>query len=272
MGNVWGQLFPPEPHFTEKEIPSLEGGVFIVTGGNSGVGLEIVKILYAPGGTVYMAAVDAFLAQESRLDVLFNNAGITRQPAGSATKQGHEMHMGTNCLGPRLLSPRPRTAYASSLPPSGIVDLTGPPGGLSFEELKPGHFHSDMNRNYSASKAGNWFLASEFDKRTPDVVSVVQSPGTLKTKGWDGTPKLVRIIMAPLLYPPKFGAYTGLWACLSAEVKKGDGQKLINPWGRWHETPKKEVVASLSTKEAGGTGLAAEFFDFCTSRPRNTLD
>jgi NADPH:quinone reductase-like Zn-dependent oxidoreductase len=59
MGNVWGQLFPPKPHFTEKEIPSLEGKVFIVTGGNSGVGLEIVKILYARGGTVYMAGRSA---------------------------------------------------------------------------------------------------------------------------------------------------------------------------------------------------------------------
>lgn len=262
-----------------------------------------MKNLYARGGTVYMAgrsapkiaaeieaikvatpnptgqlkslvldlsdlrtikpAVDAFLAQESRLDVLFSNAGITRQPGGSATKQGHEMHMGTNCLGPYLLTKllvpilqgtsksAPKDSVRVIFTSSGIVDLMGPPGGLSFEELKPGHFHSDMNRNYSASKAGNWFLASEFDKRIPDVVSVVQSPGTLKTKGWDGTPKLVRIMMAPLFYPPKFGAYTGLWAGLSAEVKKGDGQKFINPWGRWHETPKKEVVASLSTKERG---------------------
>jgi NAD(P)-dependent dehydrogenase (short-subunit alcohol dehydrogenase family) len=145
---VWTQLFPPAPHFTEAQIPSLAGKVYIVTGGNSGVGRELAKILYAKGGTVYIAGrtltkiesaikeiitdvaaaatqtkestaagqfhslivdlgnlptiapcVTAFLAKESRLDVLFNNAGVSRQPGGSVTTQGHEIHVGTNCLG-----------------------------------------------------------------------------------------------------------------------------------------------------------------------------
>jgi hypothetical protein len=146
MGGAWTQLFPPAPHFTEAQTPSLAGKVYIVTGGNSGVGRELVKILYAKGGTVYVAGrtltkiesaieeikaevaatqtkdstaagqlhsliidlgnlstiapcVSTFLAKESRLDVLFNNAGLSRQAAGSVTTQGHEIHMGTNCLG-----------------------------------------------------------------------------------------------------------------------------------------------------------------------------
>ncbi|KAK9240422.1 hypothetical protein V1525DRAFT_394915 [Lipomyces kononenkoae] len=319
MGGVWTQLFPPSPHFTENEIPSLVGKVFIVTGGNAGVGVELVKILYSRGGTVYMAGrsatkiateieaikaaaetdspagelkslivdlsdlstipgcVSTFLAQESRLDVLFNNAGLSRQPSGSVTAQGHEMHMGTNCLGPYLLTKLLlpiliKTAKSSSkdsvrivFTSSGIIDLVGPPGGLSFAELEPGKHSNDMNRNYSASKAGNWFLASEFDKRfsKDGIVAVAQSPGTLKTKGWDGTPWLVKLLMKPLFYPPKMGAYTGLWAGLSPDVKSGDGQKFINPWGRWHDSPKKEIVESLKTKEEGGTGLAAEFWDYC---------
>lgn len=318
MGGVWSQIFPPSPHFTEKEVPSLVGKVFIVTGGNAGVGLELVKILYSRGGTVYMAGrsaakiaaeieaiqaaaetvpiagkikslivdlsdlstirscVSTFLSQESRLDVLFNNAGLSRQPPGSVTAQGYELHMGTNCLGPFLLTKlllpilietsktAPKDSVRVVFTSSGIIDLAGPLGGVSLAELEPGKHSKDMNRNYSASKAGNWFLASEFDKRyaKEGIVFVVQNPGTLKTKGWDGTPWLVRQLMRPLFYPPKMGAYTELWAGLSQDVKSG-GQKFIIPWGRWHDNPKKEIVESLKTPEEGGTGLAAKFYDYC---------
>jgi NAD(P)-dependent dehydrogenase (short-subunit alcohol dehydrogenase family) len=123
LGNA---LFPPAPTFTEKDLPSLTGNVIIITGAASGVGYELSKMLYAKGGTVYMAArsekrcrdaiskikteiskstgtlvsmvidladlvtikpaVDAFLKQENRLDVLIHNAGIMEPPAGSKTK------------------------------------------------------------------------------------------------------------------------------------------------------------------------------------------
>lgn len=59
------------------------------------------------------------------------------------------------------------------------------------------------------------------------------------------------------------GEYTGLWAGPSPDVKNGDGQKFIIPWGRWHSSPKRDIVESLKTKEQGGTGLAVEFFDYC---------
>lgn len=52
------QIYPPRPAFTEANVPadSQNGRVFIVTGGNAGVGLELVKILYAAGATVYIAS------------------------------------------------------------------------------------------------------------------------------------------------------------------------------------------------------------------------
>ena len=54
MGKFTTQMFPPSPAFTESSLSSLTGKVFIVTGGNSGVGLELVKILYAKGAKVYI--------------------------------------------------------------------------------------------------------------------------------------------------------------------------------------------------------------------------
>ncbi|PVH76768.1 NAD(P)-binding protein [Cadophora sp. DSE1049] len=320
MGKLLSQFFPPSPTFTEKDVPSLAGKVFIVTGGNSGVGFELVKILYAKGGIVYIASrspdkvataineikalhtttigklnglyldlgdlttvppcVSAFLAQESRLDVLFNNAGISQEPYGTVSKQGHEIHMATNCLGHFLLtkmllpillrtaksSPEAsvRVVYTSS----GIIDIAAPPGGLSLADLVPGGFSKSLDRKYAASKAGCWMLTAELDKRTrkDGLLCVCQSPGTLNTKGWDRAPRMVKLMMKPVMHEPKMGAYTGLWAGLSPEVKLEDGGKIGLPWGRWDTDPKKEMLASMKSKEEGGTGLSAEFWAWCEER------
>jgi NADPH:quinone reductase-like Zn-dependent oxidoreductase len=54
--NLFNQWFPPKPSFTENEVPSQHGKVFIVTGGNGAVGYELIKILYGTGATIYMAS------------------------------------------------------------------------------------------------------------------------------------------------------------------------------------------------------------------------
>jgi NAD(P)-dependent dehydrogenase (short-subunit alcohol dehydrogenase family) len=56
MGGLITRFFPPSPAFTENGIRSLAGRVYIVTGRNKGVGLEVVKIIYAQGGTVYVTS------------------------------------------------------------------------------------------------------------------------------------------------------------------------------------------------------------------------
>lgn len=325
MGGIFTQFFPPHPNFTERDVPCLKGKIFIVTGGNSGIGLELVKIIYSKGGTVYIAGrsvskidseieaiksshtancgnlkslpldlsdlttisicASTFLAQESRLDVLWNNAGIAQAPAGTISAQGHEAHIGTNCLGPFLLTKLLlpvliRTASLSAkasvrvvFTSSGIVDMTGPPGGVSLAELALGNQSKDKSRNYSASKAGNWLLASEFDKRTrkDGLICVTQSPGTLKTKGWEKAPWVARILFTPVMHEPKMGAYTDLWAGLSQEVKCEDGGKCAIPWGRWHPSPREDILESLKTKEEGGTGLAADFFAWCEEQTKGYL-
>ncbi|RSL60177.1 hypothetical protein CEP54_006882 [Fusarium duplospermum] len=53
---AYTQLFPPSPPLTEDNVPSQRGKVFIVTGGNSGIGFELCKILYTTGATIYMTS------------------------------------------------------------------------------------------------------------------------------------------------------------------------------------------------------------------------
>ncbi|KIW03650.1 uncharacterized protein PV09_04973 [Verruconis gallopava] len=277
MGAKWTQFFPPKPALTKENFPSQAGKVLIVTGGNTGIGFELVKILYSKGGTVYTAArsvesisnaitsiksecqtsepkgklkslvvnlsdlnlvsvaAASFLGQETRLDVLFNNAGIAQVPAGSLSTARN------------LPKGWVRIVWTSS----SIVDIAGPPGGVSLDELIPGNYNEDKAHNYSASKAGNRMLASEFSKRhceSEGIISITQNPGNLKTKSWDTVP-LLKFIFGPLLHDARFGAYTEIWCGMSEEVKVEDGGRFAIPWGRWHPDPRKDVLESLKGKD-----------------------
>ncbi|KAI9154665.1 het protein [Paramyrothecium foliicola] len=316
MGAALTQLFPGKPTFTEDNVPSLDGKVFLVTGGTNGVGLELVKLLYAKGGTVYLpcrsaskatqtvetiqsifptstgslkilkldlndlasvkACASAFLAQESRLDVLWNNAGISYAPPSELTIQGHEPHLGINCLGAFLLTKlllpvlkqtariTPAASTRVILIGSGMVDMAAPPGGIPMNEVKSGKPSDDLSRNYTISKTGDWFLASEFDRRhrTDGIVFLTQNPGNLVTNIWDRVPWVIRAAVRLVLHPAKQGAYAELWAGLSTEIKLDDGGRYGIPWGKWHPSPRRDLMQSLKTKEAGGTGVAAEFWDW----------
>lgn len=323
MGVTFSQFFPPRPTLTETNLPSQKGKVFIVTGGTSGVGFELCALLYQAGGKVYLAgrsesnaqaaiskikahptasagditflmlsledlttikpAVEIFTASESRLDALFNNAGVSLPPRGSVSAQGHELQMATNCLGhyifTQLLLPI-LLRTAESAPPAEVrvvwtssiaVDASAPKGGMIISELTD--IPSNQQRNYLNSKTGNWFLASALAGQvgSKGILSVTQNPGNLKTGLLRHAPKLLGIVSAPLLYHAKMGAYTELWAGLSGDLGIEDGGKYVVPWGRLHPSPRQDLVAALKSQEDGGTGAAASFLEFCekqTSRFR----
>ncbi|KAF4459909.1 light induced alcohol dehydrogenase bli-4 [Fusarium albosuccineum] len=315
MGNTYSLFFPPKPQLTEENLPSQNGRVFIVTGGYSGIGYDLCRMLYQAGGTVYLAgrsreqgesavtkieeqlpdssgrlvylpvslddlasvkaAAEEFLAKESRLDVLFNNAGVSNPPAGSVSAQGHELQMATNCFGPYLLTQLLvpiLVATAKTLPPASVrvvftssivTDLSVPTGGLSISDLMT--VSQDQQVNYTNSKTGNWFLASALASQvgSQGVLSVTQNPGNLKTPLLRHMPWYVGFFTSPLLYHPKFGAYTELWAGLSPSLQIEDGGKFIWPWGCFHPSPRADLLSALKGKDEGGTGVAADFAEYC---------
>ena len=65
MGNTFSRLFPPHATLTEQNLPSQKGKVFIVTGNYSGIGYELVTILFRAGGIVYVEGGSEAKAQES---------------------------------------------------------------------------------------------------------------------------------------------------------------------------------------------------------------
>ena len=54
--------------------------------------------------TTIKPAVETLVAKESRLDVLFNNAGVLFPPWGSVQAQGHELQITTKFLGHYLFT------------------------------------------------------------------------------------------------------------------------------------------------------------------------
>ncbi|KAH8817153.1 hypothetical protein F5884DRAFT_694326 [Xylogone sp. PMI_703] len=132
------ELWPPKPRFTEADIPDLSGKTYLVTGGTSGIGLAVCKVLYSKNAKVYLTsrtpasadkaikdikqsqpssrgelrfiamdltdlstiapAMREFLAQESTLHSVWLNAGVMDVPKGSRTKQDYELTWGTNVV------------------------------------------------------------------------------------------------------------------------------------------------------------------------------
>ncbi|EIN12451.1 NAD(P)-binding protein [Punctularia strigosozonata HHB-11173 SS5] len=130
------QMFPPKPTWRVNDIPDLTGKVYIVTGGNSGIGKETVKALLEHNAKVYLAARDQtkaeeainelkqatgkeaiflkldlgdlhsvkqaaeeFISKEKELHVLINSAGVMAPPVDMVTSQGYDLQFGTNVLG-----------------------------------------------------------------------------------------------------------------------------------------------------------------------------
>ncbi|KAF5588062.1 light induced alcohol dehydrogenase Bli-4 [Fusarium pseudoanthophilum] len=315
------QLFPPSPTFTESSLPSLSSRVYIVTGATSGVGLELAKILYSRSAIVYIAArnyskitsaikevqsafpdstgrleslcvdlsdlasikpaAQRFLAKEPRLDGLVLNAGVMMPPEGSKTELGHELQMGTNCLGGYLLSRLleellVRTTVVADEGTVRVIWLAStlqmgtPKGGLVWDEVKKEpKVVKDQMENYMMSKAGNLLLAHETSRRlgSQGIISVAVNPGFLKTELQRHMPGPVSFMMGLMFKAPKHGAYSELFGLLSPDITAENNGALIYPWGRIGCIP-DDIKVSLKNGQEGGTGLSKAFADWCERETR----
>ncbi|THZ97862.1 hypothetical protein D6C88_01093 [Aureobasidium pullulans] len=191
--------------------------------------------------------VEKFLAQESRLDVLTNNAGVMTPPKGSKTAQDFELQFGTNVLGSflltKLLLPIIEKTAASS--PAGsvrvtfagslAVDLMSPTGGVAWTDNEP-TLHGSQETNYGQSKAGNALLASALRRRVEKsgVISNAWNPGNLKSELQRHMPSVQAMFVNMIVYPVVNGAYTELFAGWGEEAGRPENAgKFIIPWGRF---------------------------------------
>lgn len=188
--------------FTAKDVPDQVGKCFLVTGANSGLGLEASKVLAGRGARVLLACRSEGKAREAierirrevpganlafvpldladlnsvracaeqvrsepRLDVLINNAGIMFPPL-ERTAQGHELQFGVNHLGPFALTGLllPKLAEA----PAGRIVITASlahmGGNLEWDDLDA-HKSYGRGKRYSDSKLANMLHLFELDRR-----------------------------------------------------------------------------------------------------------
>ncbi|KAK4061082.1 uncharacterized protein Triagg1_10509 [Trichoderma aggressivum f. europaeum] len=316
------QVYPPKPSFVETELSDLHGKVYLITGANTGLGKELAKILYDKNASVYIAArseekalaaieeietsspqssgklaflpldladlttipasAKKFLDRESKLHVLFNNAGVMNPGKGSTTKQGYELQLGVNNIGTyfftKLLSPvlvetaKSETSgtirvvwVASSAAESPAV----PKGGVDMKTIGKRTEVGDFT-SYALSKAGNYLHAVEMAKRFKDqgVVSIALNPGNLDSELWrtQGTvaSKFLRMFV---LHPPKYGAYTELFAGLSPAVTMDRSGDWVGPWGRFLSV-RDDLKKASEEESKGGLGTSKAFWEWTDEQVR----
>jgi len=181
---------------------SMDGKNVIITGCNTGIGLETARVIVKSGANVYMAcrdqnkanaAADTFKAEaKGKLEVMeldltslasirkfadeFNskniplhvlilNAGVMMCPY-TKTKDGFENQIGTNHLGhfllTNLLIPRLKEGAPSRVV---VVSSLGHRfGGINFDDLQSEESYSSI-RAYGQSKTANILFAQELNKR-----------------------------------------------------------------------------------------------------------
>ena len=192
--------------WTVADIPAQTGRRFVVTGANSGIGLEAAKALAAAGadvvlacrnqekgrkaedearavalgGTVTLAPLDlASLASvrefagslEGEIDVLVNNAGVMALPR-RRTEDGFEMQLGTNHLGhfalTGLLLDRVRDRVVT------VSSNAHKFGKIAFDNLDGSRRYFRWTA-YGQSKLANLLFAQELQRRLDAAGSTVRS-------------------------------------------------------------------------------------------------
>ncbi|RFU80514.1 hypothetical protein TARUN_1725 [Trichoderma arundinaceum] len=301
LGNILTQGWPPKPSFTEQHLEDLSGknAVVYIAGRRQDVGQDAIKALKeahpdSKGRLEFLqldladltsikASANVFLEKETRLDNLWNNAGIMCLPKNSPTKskQDHELMLAINCLGPYLFTKFLHPALestAKSLPAGSVrvvwlgslmIPLKAPKDGMDLENLDYKKKWADEKVRYAVSKTGNLFLGSEWAKRdaASGILHLTVNPGNLKTPLQRDMPALEYYSIIPLLHDPIYGAYTELFAGLSPDVKPEHSGRYVIPWGRFSST-RADIDDALNPREGEKSSHAAKFFEYCDDQTR----
>ncbi|KAG8688602.1 hypothetical protein FRC11_005157 [Ceratobasidium sp. 423] len=189
MGVVYSlfiETFPGTPRWSADEVPDLSGQVVIVTGGNSGIGLELCKVLLNKGAKVYMTARDQEKAEKAieelrmetsgKLPIFLEldladlgsvrraveeyTSGVMMSPPELKTANGYDLQFGTNVLGPYLFTTLllPTLIHTAQTSPlaggiarvvnaSSGVHWAAPRGGVNYASLVPNNKRADEIRH-----------------------------------------------------------------------------------------------------------------------------
>lgn len=238
--------------FTQADVPDQSGKCFVVTGANTGLGFETSRVLAHRGACRDQSKAEAAMArikeespkadleflpldladldsvqraadlaaEEARIDVLVNNAGVLMPPL-THTKQGCELQFGVNYLGTfaltALLLPKLSKRPAARV----VVTSSGAQNGakIDWDDLEARDSYNRYQR-YAASKLAIALFLSELDRRLRAaelrIMAVGCHPGTAATD----IGRHVRLfqILIPLVGLLLNSAAMGAWPTLQAST------------------------------------------------------
>lgn len=260
--------------FTDNQVPDQGGRTILITGANTGIGFEAAKVLAARGARVLLACRDARrgadamaqiaavasraapdlilldqadltsvraaaqrVAQEPRLDVLINNAGVMIPPP-TRTAQGFELQFGVNHLGTFALTALllPKLAETSGARVVVTSSIAHRNGRILWDD-----WNADKSYNarvyYAQSKLANLLFVLELDRRLRAARSPVSAigchPGVSLTELMRHLPvwtKPLLPLVRPLFNPVAAAAWPALQAATDPRAVGGD---YFGPQGRW---------------------------------------
>jgi NAD(P)-dependent dehydrogenase (short-subunit alcohol dehydrogenase family) len=206
--------------FTPEDIGDLTGRCAIVTGANSGIGLQVAVALARKGARVVLACRDERRGREAQervrsasgnravemrlldlsrlasvrefasgwsdpLHLLVNNAGVMATPR-ALTEDGFEQQLGVNHLGhfalTGLLLEQLRAAERPRV--VSVSSLAHKRGRINFDDLQSATRYRRWAA-YNQSKLANLYFTIELDRRARaagwDLAAVAAHPGLART-------------------------------------------------------------------------------------------
>ncbi len=264
-------------------MAELSGQTFIVTGGNTGIGLATARALVARGGRVHLAcrseqkgraavatiaaatgsdraaflqldladlgsvraAAQTFLSSGEPLHVLVNNAGVAGRRG--LTKDGFELLFGVNHLGHFALT----MALLDSLTRSEgrIVNVASDAHfqapGVDFDRLRrPARTIAAM-REYAVSKLCNVLFTQELARRLAGtgVTAYALHPGVVASDIWRRVPWPVRGVITRRMLTVEDGAQTSLYCATAPELSQVSG--------RYYDNCAEQAPSQVATPDLG---------------------
>jgi NAD(P)-dependent dehydrogenase (short-subunit alcohol dehydrogenase family) len=286
MGTIGGRVAQKT---TLREV-SMQGKVVVITGANSGIGRETTRALARKGATIVMACrnlvkakpvcnaikqessntkievmqldlaslrsirefAERFCQKYEKLDVLINNAGVfsmTREE----TKDGFEKTIGTNHLGPFLLT-HLLLPLIKRTPEARIVNVSSNTAFYGQIDLDDLHLKKKYHsfRAYAASKLAIVFFTQELAERLKDADITVNAlhPGHVATNIWPEDKWYMALfskLQRPFTISAEEGAQTSIYLASSDEVK--------GITGRYFDKKKPRAIPSRCTNTQLQKGL-----------------
>ncbi|MFH9348974.1 SDR family NAD(P)-dependent oxidoreductase [Kitasatospora sp. NPDC017646] len=201
------------PPWNVRRLPRADGSVFLVTGGNAGIGYFVAEQLSATGATVVLGSRNPAKAEDAtasirahvpgarvravrmdladlsslrtvadslgvdRLDAVVHNAGVALDdPPRQETEDGHEIMFGTNHLGHFALT-HWLTPLLSAAPAARVIttgSFAAKSERLDLEDLQSRKDYRPK-RTYGRSKLAQMHFGLELDRRLRAAGSTVAS-------------------------------------------------------------------------------------------------